>query len=260
MLFNFGGKQINFKVSQNPPIISKHSNQPLEQLTLIASVAQQLSEEYSRCIATAKEEGVTSIDENGNVLKRWTVRNHSQRSNSDALIHQFSIEVAENEVLNPSSLQIGELNLHPYMYKEYFSGDKLHIEARVVLTEEQHSLFQSLMKPFDSIPVVRHGISEESRQMFLSNGYWSSDGNEIKSEVYLVDPSEPSINASVPPLQFVHQMGDQIALTQALVDGVLKALATKGVLTDEEIAQTREEVVDLAWRYQYNFYKVKELG
>lgn len=258
----FNDTTIQFQIVGSSNSTSKHSGKNLQFLQIQTNFqGKQASDQFLKLISLAKDDGVTSVDENGSNFKRWKIGNTSWSYTEGTPIYRHSLEIQELEEIKIASLAINDLIIDPYLYHEHFDDECLHIRAKATLTKEQHESLKIILKEKDEVNVIRHGINETSRRMFLSSGYWSEEGGVIKHEINLTGVEEKRTNNNVfASLRFaLRSVPYQAAETQALLDGLLTALENKGILVSDEITQIRESALDAAWENRYRFFRVDDL-
>jgi hypothetical protein len=242
MYFKFGDKTIDFEVMYENDYKSRHSGKTLQDLKIKIAVDEKKLEDFRCVFESAQKTGITSVSTSGEALKYWVIGNHSSNSSSNSPTHYYQMDIKEVEDLQPSLLTIGELNFHPYSYKEYFDGDDLCIEAKLILDEDRYNSIKIVSQESGKILVIRHGINEETRLMNLSLGLWSKENDKIKIQIKLND----AITNQSQALWMIH-LADAISKSfknNAMIEILLTSLIDKGIFSEEDIEQIREKSHD----------------
>lgn len=242
MYFKFSDKIIDFEVIDENDYKSRHSGKVLQDLKIKTPVDEKYLKDFRCVFEDAQQNGITSLRTSGEVLKHWVIGNNSTSSSSNSSIHHYQMDIKEVEDLQPSLLTIGELNFHPYSYKEHFDGDDLCIEAKLILDEDRYNSIKIVSQASGKILVTRHGINEESRLMNLSFGLWSKENDKIKIQIKLND----AITNQSQALGMIH-LADAISKSfknNAMIEMLLTSLIDKGIFSEEDIEQIREKSHD----------------
>jgi len=261
MLLDFNGTKVNVNISEEKSVVSEHTGASLSALEVRTTARGQTANDgFLSLINQAKVDGVTSVDENGTVQKRWKIGNSSWSYREGEPIYRHTLELVEVEELNLSSLTLGNMTVQPYEYEESFKDGALSIEAKAVLTESQHAQLKAMQKSRDLFPVIRHGINEAPRQMRFGLCYWSQQNAEYKHQLFLVEESEekkPDRLASA--FQWMRPLRNQVADNTATIDSLLTTLINKNILTEDEVANIRKEVSEHSWDVWYEFFRVEDV-
>lgn len=159
------------------------------------------------------------------------------------------------------SLSLGKLKFQPYSYDERFEGDALIIKAKVLLSESQYTELKELMRRETYFEVVRHGISDEPREMRFGLTLWSKHKENIKHELLLVDKSYDKARERRRGLfgPESYRMQNMIAEYAEILEELLTALINKGILRAKEIDDIRADALRRAWDRKREFYRVKDI-
>lgn len=229
-----------------PSALSKHTSQELRRLTVFPTIRGDA--ENSRFLSKlnqAKEQGLEVQDLDSQAVGRFSVESSSYsytgRFQDNSTLYRHTIELCEREVLKVSRLIIAGMPVDPYRYEERLDGDALVIEGRYRLpTETDRQVYDPLRKVL-YFPVIREGISPESRSMRWGKTTWSRDGEYTKRSFILVedcyDQQHKSLSWFEPELQ---NLMTQVSHLNYLVHGLSNLLAEKGLLESGELAALRE--------------------
>ncbi|ACK64701.1 hypothetical protein PCC8801_0613 [Rippkaea orientalis PCC 8801] len=259
MIFNFGDTQIKCQVIEKSTFSSQHSGRLLRSLSIqIVRDGKDLHEHFLSLIRNTKE--IDSLDELTSALSHWKIESYSYSHTDGSAIYYHTIKVKEFELFQVTSLEVGELRLSPYFYKEFFDGDSLQIEAKVILDGEKQDVIQKLIQNNDEITVIRHGIDEQPRLMTLNHSYWSKDGSQVKHGINLADVNHK--NKSPKSFDYFEYLGSMVVKTminQATIDVLLTTLVTKGIFSDAEIAKMNEDIREKARNNYYDSFQVTDI-
>lgn len=259
MILDFGEARINVQIDDASLLTSRHSGATLSRLLVSFRVRGRAANESTlELIGQAQKAGVTSLDENGEVEKRWKIGNTSWSYQEGQPIYRHSLQLEETEELKATALVIDDLTAVPYEYEESFHGDDLGIEAKVAVTEQDHLLLKEMLRSRNNVQVTRHGISDQPREMQLGLCYWSKHDSEYRYSLYIGDVSErdsplASAFAWMRPLR---RLVAQNALTLRSLTSVLVA---KGILAEDEVPSVSDEVTDDMWDILFEFFRVDDV-
>lgn len=261
MYLDMGGSKARVQIVEDASFSSKHTGASLKRRKVETAIkGQQNNQEFLASINQARTEGITSIDDDGNVVGIWKLANNSWRYTEGSPIYYHTLEIEETEELKIDRLVLGEITVRPYAYEESFSDDTLTVEAKALLTEDQRAELRALLKEADYFPVVRYGINDEPMEMRFGPTYWSEHDEGIKHELLLfekkADEASPRL-ASV--FRWMIPMRHQVAENAETAELLLSALVNKGVLTEEEVEKIRADTAERRWNSQYKFYQVEDV-
>ncbi len=193
MYADFSGDELIIDLEEESTYRSKHTGAELKQVK-ISLVAQTLQAHRLLLLKIRRAEnvGISSTDGEGNITGRWKITGSSFSCLGDEHNQEYyhEIQIQEIEELKLTGLSINGIVLYPYFYEEEFDCDDLNIKSRVMVSPDQDAWLRLLMKEDGYFQVVRHGISDEPREMRFSNTIlWSKHGNRFKYEIILVDRS-----------------------------------------------------------------------
>jgi hypothetical protein len=212
------------------------------------------------CTSALKTGSVTLLSSDGDATREITVGVYEKQHSysSDNPIQSCVWMLSEQEDSTLESLQIGDLNITPYRYKDYFDQEALICTVCMKVDAATHDALRALPMYF---PVVRRGISDQSRSMRFGLILWSSDDEETyKMQATLVEEvhDKPGRSHGFLEPMFTSVM-DLLALTGARYTQLLDLLEAKGVLTAEERKKVGEIPDDELQYRQRQFYRLKDL-
>jgi hypothetical protein len=261
MLLDFNGSKIRVNVDEENSLVSKHTGALLGNLKVSTTIrGRSANDEFLSRLNQVKTDGVTSISEEGEVQKQWKIGNTSWNYREGSPIYQHTLELTEIEKLNLTSLTLGEITVQPYKYEETFDDDILRIQARVALLESQHLQVKAMQKDNNYFPVIRHGISEEPKQMRFGLCYWSQHNTEYKYELVLMEEGEETkSNRLASAFSWMRTLRNQVADNTAVIDSLLDTLSNKNVLTEDEVVAIRNNIAERSWDVWYGFFRVENV-
>lgn len=244
MELTINGERLEVDVVAETTFNSRHTGRTLKRLTLRVAVrGDDAHESFLRLIARATQQGAEA-DEGAGTVRRWTVRNssYSYSESDDPLAYHHTLEMDEEEELMPTRLVVDDLNLKPYTYEEEFDKDVLIITARVVPSEAEGRRLRELVVAKDYYPVVREGLGQEARAMRFGLVVWSRQEGTTKYLLTLVeklyDEDAPQIHPGEPQVPNLVRL---LSTALGVLDALLEALVTKGVLSEVERDAIRSE-------------------
>ena len=261
---DFAGKEVPANLKDESTFRSKHTGAELKSIKVdIVAEDQEAHERLLKSIERAKKVGINSTDGKGTVLNRWKVKNtsYSYTTGVPGSKYYHSLELEEMEELKVSSLALGGLSLQPYSYEEKFDGDALIIKARVLLSEKQYAELKELMKGERYFPVIRHGISDEPREMRFGTMRWSKHEDSIKHELLLVERSYDEAKERFSGLfepemsRMQHMIADHVEILEEL----FTTLINKGLLEVEEASDIRARAAQRIWERKKELYRVDDI-
>jgi hypothetical protein len=198
MILDFGEIRIGVSVMSSSTRQSPHTGAMLEKLEAETSIeGEAVFNQLSGLLSKPISENIPSIDQTGKIIKRWKIILKQSSYQTGNPIYHFSLELEEVEELKLISLVIGDLEFHPYFYKEEFHDGRLAIEAKVLISEEQHDQLKPLYLTHDDLMVIRHGINDTPQAMDLNFPFWSRQEPNFK---HVLSLSEPLIDKEWPIL------------------------------------------------------------
>jgi len=260
---DFEGNKLTFNIKKEITFFSKHTGVGLKKIEASVYVDKEIHENITKIIEKARKTGINSIDKQGKMLKKWKIKNstYSYIENKPISRYYHYLELEEIEDLHIDSLIINELTFHPYSYSEEFVRDALIIDAKANLSELQFTKVKKLIEKNDYFKVIRHGISDEPREMKLGLPLWSKHKDTIKYKIILsekkyFETKEKNINYSYP---MILNMSFLLAKQDGILKELLTILSSKKVLTNEEITEIKEKASTQTRRREIDFYQVKDI-
>jgi len=256
---NFDGKELMFSINKESAFFSKHTGVSLKKIKVSLRVDRKIHEYITKAIEGLDKTFINSTDGQGKILKKWNIENSIYSCIENKYDHYF--ELTEIEDFHIDSLTVGGVNFYPYSYKEEFVHDGLSIEAKVKLSEFGFAELKELIEKNDYFKVIRHGISDEPREMIFGLPSWSKHEETIKYKIILSE-KKCFETKKIFPDQFFQRI-DNISFYLAKQDEILKELLTiltsKNLLTNEEIAKIKEKASKQTLDRQIDFCRVKDI-
>ena len=117
------------------------------------------------------------------------------------------------------------------------------------------------MKKKGYFPVVRHGISDETREMRFGESLWSRHDDGKKHSLHLVEKSydeDGELRRGIfqPEMSI---MQDFIARHDEIIQEMLTSLIRKGILESEEAEALRKRASERVWDKKRDFYSVEDI-
>ena len=259
--------RLRISVQNEERLLSAHTGRELRRQVGQAATAEG---DHTLVLDALKRDPIPSVDTEGQRAALWKVR-VPQYSLQNGRCH-FSLELTEVEDLpHPESVVLGgdaAFTLIPYAYREESSaGNGIQINLKTTLapaeTERLFEFRRQVGSGEEYFPVVRYGISDDTRRMRFGWGRWSRHEAEDKVEVILVedrvDQSDPQIKRGLgdgfPDTRARGEIAFAIEHRVALLD----LLEKKGVLSAEEREGLVERAREGSARRYLDFSRVADL-
>lgn len=261
MRFRIGEEEIEARVEGRQAFTSRHTGANLLRMKIWFLVqGLEYNEKILNMLGGAKQPRITSeVDR----PIRWKASNHTwmyRGSEQDEYtVYEHSCDLEEAEELVIEKLIVDDFELEPYRYEEKFTNKGLEIDARVRLAPEQADRLVAHVKDHDYCPVVRKGVSEQTREMSVVAYDWSVHDGYIKQALSLVDRSEEDDRPKSSGATFMMSHLRMTAETASGLDELLSALLDKGILTQEDRDGIKERARKNSWRKHREMNKVKDL-
>lgn len=183
------------------------------------------------------ERPVRALDGEGEPAGKWQL---SWNSYGESVgIHTYAVILRESEELSLEALLVGDLELHPYEYREEVVGDGLAIWAKVVGQRADVDRLGGMIQGRESFPVIRRGIQDTPREMRLELAEWSVYEDRVKYRLVLLDRNiEAGWRAQLLTLEEERNRA-ALAYYANLVERLAGLLVTHGVFTREELDSAR---------------------
>jgi hypothetical protein len=261
MKLDFQRTLVAVRVDRRESFVSPHTGANLERLTVSAIITgEEANESFGGFLQSANPAGVPEVAEAGAIAKRWSVGNHSWSHTDGNASYHHTIELIELETLVADRLCLGDLEVVPYAYEERFDDDRLVIEARVAVPQDQHGQLKVMLTEAGSFQVVRRGISDEPIEMRFGVCYWSPADSGFKHTLVLVDVRQPEAgNVWAQTFQWVRAVRQQSVKTAAIVDSLLDALVASRSMTSEETAVVRDDAQRRLADIEFDLYRVRDV-
>ena len=234
---------------------SRHTGRELGLLDVTFGSGHGEDELVASLAARAREGRLRSGQEGS---RRWRLQSSSYSYGGPRGPRENRWRLEEVELLRPDHVTIDGLDLRPNRYDERFAGERLEINLRTTLTQEQALHVQGLWIAGAPVTVTRSGISAETRSMELGWGPWSeAEGGSVKVELTLTDPGDSRLGRAFQPLIWNLRMAAGGARVRH--DLLMSLLLTKGVITAEEADALNVEARAKAPRASMRLMLVEDL-
>jgi hypothetical protein len=259
---------VDVQIDEQLEFTSKYTGLTLEKLKVEFRVrGKSLNDEVLDLLESAKRKGIDSVDEEGNIINKWKIGNSSWSFTEGNPIFTHTLELQEIEDIKIEILKVGNLELKPYLYKEEIykevdGEEKLKIQAKVAVTEEEHNELKKIWKSKESFQVVRIGINEEPQNMEIEVDGWSKFNESYKHYLSLSEKKENEDNETKSPFPILGWVGattDQTATNIEIIDGLFKILEQKGLLSSEEISQIRTSAEERQLDRKYELHRFEDI-
>lgn len=253
---DFEKHELTFSIKKEYNTISKHTGNTLEKKEICLNTDKQTHENV---INKYQKKEIISIDENGKKIKKWKINNSSISIINEKYSYYFTIE--EIEKLDIENLIIGDINIKPYFYKEWFSDDALCIDAKANITDSQFEKINKMLIDGGSYEVIRKGINEKPYNMRLGTSLWSKNDSAIKYKFPL--RGEKYFKSSKNPLgELFVRIGNISVLIlkqKKMLNDLLSILLEKNIVKKDELIKIKDisnqEINDKL----IDLYRVKDL-
>lgn len=235
--------------------VSRHTGRDLDLLEVSFVSGGREDEMVADLAAQARKGRLRSAQDR---FRHWRLQSSSFSYAQARGSRQNYWQLEEVELLRPDHVSLDGLELRPHRYHEEFVGERLEIDVRTTLTEEQAVRVQDLWLAGQPVAVARPGISSEARPMDLGWGPWSEiEGGGAKVELTLTDPGDSPFGRSFQPLMWNLRMAAGGARVRH--DSLVALLVGKGVITAEEAAALIVEARARAPRTSMRLMLVEDL-
>lgn len=178
------GHPLPVQIHREVAFESPHTGRSLQELHgWVVTSDEELHRQLATVLPGVGERPLRSEDERGDFTGRWCV---SWNSYGEAAgVHTYTLILREAEELSLRGLQFGELELHPYEYREEAVAGGIRARAKLVGTEEEVLRLRALATEQGPLGVVRVGIQDTPRWMRLSVEEWSEFEDRVKYRIIL---------------------------------------------------------------------------
>ena len=249
------GYEIPVDILERSNSISKQTGHELEHIEVNATVeGEEANEKVMDYLRTANEERI--ISKEGQITKKWKLTNNSYSYRNNKELVTYSLELEEMEEIKLDKLILDDLELIPYKYREDFDYDEsLSAEVRVLLSETQFKKVNELRER-DSFTVIRVGINETPRQMYIVPSAWSRNEEGVKYQFSLYDQKD--IN-KISPYRTIWRAVDLVIEQDQILEQLANLLVQKGVLEKEEYEDIKTRIPKRNSNIELELYKEKDL-
>jgi hypothetical protein len=258
MKLELGKHRIPLEIERVQTVRSRHTGQELLEVHGVSLTADPGMHEWlSRTLPEVAGRTVRSVEPFDNRVRKWRVSWNSYAESAGE--HRYTLILREEEELSLQELVLDGVRLHPYEYREIFSGDELTIWAKLIGTKAEVLRLRALLKTRDCFPVIRRGIRDEPRLMRFGVAEWSLHDERIKFRVVLVDDNTDL--AEHPELARIEEANNRAAISfyMNFVEHLARALETRGILPAEEIEAARAAARDELWPARHEFWRVPDV-
>ena len=246
------------RIQRSYQVRSQHTGNSLVEIQAITSTTDAgIHERLTRTLKTLGDQVVRSTGSPEDGVTKWCVSWNAYAESQGE--HAYTLILREREDLALEALMVGGVELHPYEYREEFSGESLTIWAKLVGSRTQVLRLRALLKTQDSFPVVRRGIQHQPRQMRFGVAEWSQHDSQIKARVVLVD--EDANPTEHPELVRIEAQNTRSAgaFYMNFAERLAEMLEQKGILSAAEIEAARTAARDDLWQARHEFWRVPDV-
>lgn len=227
----FGDVRQEARGHEREPVPSKLTGRDLRQFEMAFSVASATAAALRESLGEA-DEVVLVLDQERVPCERG---NWNTAEAHGSGVAEFRVELTERETVEPEAVSLASMRLLPTRYAEDLNLDgKRTISITVVVSAEEEQALRVLLRDSDTIPVVRHGVSDAPLEMQAGAIVHSAEPDGLrKVRFHLFEPSDsrgPLALWAVIQGNVERELGAERHRTRLLVD----TLVSKGVLTAEE--------------------------
>ena len=258
MKLDLGKHRIPLEIDRVRTIRSRHTGKDLLEVHGVSITGDAAMHEWlSRTLSEIADRTVRSVEPFENGVRKWRVSWNSYAESAGE--HRYTLILREEEELSLQELVLDGVRLHPYEYRETFSGDELTIWAKLIGTRAEVLRLRALLKTRDCFPVIRRGIRDEPRMMRFGVAEWSLHEERIKYRMVLVD--EHADLADHPELVRIEEANNRAAVMfyMNFVEHLARALESRGILPAEEIEAARAAARDELWPTRHEFWRVRDV-
>ncbi len=233
------GRPLSVRIRREGRVRSPHTGRELRELHSWISISEpDKSAWLAGALRGHSDEVILSTDGAGEPSGRWLVSWNSYAESAG--LHTYTLILREREELSLEALLLGELELHPYEYREQMVGDGLAIWMKLVGTEEDLEALRARVGGREAFTVVRRGIQDEPREMTLGVAEWSVFEDRIKYRLVLVD-AEMNEEMCL-ELARIEEENSRAALGyyENFVERLAELLVQRGVLRAVELRAVRD--------------------
>ncbi len=253
-----GEDVVPVQVRRVSTVRSRHTGRSLAEVQGVVSISR--AEANERLTQTLREVGSRAVRAAAGTVqgvREWSVFWNAYSSSGTE--HAHTLILREVEELSLEALVVDSVELHPYEYREEFTGDELTISAKFVGSRAGVLRLRALLKTRETFQVVRQGISDEPREMRFGVAEWSEHGGQIRVRLVLVDTDAEA--EEHPELLRVEEANTRASLAyhMNLTERLSELLIEKGISTPEEMETLRDAARDAPWPARREFWRVRDV-
>lgn len=233
------GRTVPLYIRRRSSEPSAHTGRDLVELHgWVTTADAEQSDWLTRTLRGIDEQSVRAQDAAGEFAGKWQLSWNSYAESAG--LHTYTLILREHEELTLDTLLVAGEELRPYEYREEVLGDGITICAKMVGSDEDVARLRELLRAGGTFPVVRRGIQDQPREMWLGVGEWSPYEDQVKVRLTLL---EAGVRASDHPfLAQVERENSQAALGfyMNFAERLVEHLVGRGILSAEEVETIRE--------------------
>lgn len=250
-------RRVPVRVHRVAAVRSPHTGQDVAELHGFADTTDGAVHSWlSRVLSEAGDQVVRSAEPYEGI-GRWRVSWNSYAETGST--HTYTLILREEEDLGLQALVLNGVELHPYEYREQFSGTDLTIWAKLAGTRAAVLRLRTMLESHRSFPVVRLGIDQRPRPMRFGVAEWSVHDDQIKYRIVLVDRAADP--AEHPELARIEEANSRagLAFYMNFVERLAVLLERRGVLPAEEIQAARNAAREELGPSRREFWRVPDV-
>lgn len=252
------GKPLEVQVRRESHARSPHTGRELKELHGWVTTRDLEAHQWlASVLRTLPDRSLRSTDEAGDFAGNWLVSWNSYAEVGG--LHTYTLILREKEELSLEALLLGELELHPYEYRERLLDGGLVIWAKLVGNAEDLERLRTLVREAEPFPVVRRGIQDEPRSMRLGVAEWSVFADRVKYRIVLTDAE---VNERMRmELERLEEENSRAALGyyENFIERLSDLLVQRGLLSSEELSALREEARTSRGVSRHEFWRVADV-
>lgn len=233
------GRPLPVQIHKETAVLSPHTGRDLQELHgWVVTSDPQLHHRLATILPGIADRPMSSEDEAGEFGGRWCV---SWNSYGEAAgVHTYTLILREAEELSLRGLQLDEIELHPYEYREEVIAGGLKVRAKLVGTEGDVLRLRRLAAERDTVDVVRVGIHDAPRRMRLNVEEWSQFEDRVKYRISLVDVGVEPVVVEEVGMDDADGGRAALAFYANFLERLAEMLVRKEILSREELRALRE--------------------
>lgn len=252
------GRSVMIDIRREGHARSRHTGRELRELHgWITTSDPETHRWLTAALRRLPDSPMRSTDQSGEFSGKWLVSWNSYAETAG--LHTYTLILRENEDLSLEALLLGELELHPYEYRERVIGDGLTIWAKLVGTPEDLERLRGAVRGHEVLSVVRRGIQDQPREMRLGVAEWSMFEDRVKYRLVLVDTD---INEGMRlELARIEEENSRAALGyyENFLERLTDLLVHRGLVSAEDIQALREAARTSPGVTRHDFWRVADV-